>query len=123
MNTREKEQISLGKAISYFTNKQILVFMPVGEPSVYDFLVDDGVIKKVQCKYSGGKERSGFNIVSLRTQTYRGKRGAEFKRYKKGDFDLLFVYCDNGESFIIQADLIIGMSGIVLGEKYSSYKV
>ena len=64
MNTKRKGSLAIGTAISYFTNKGITVLLPIADCDKYDLVIDEGgFLKRVQCKYSGGREDSGAYIV------------------------------------------------------------
>ena len=117
MNTKRKGSIAVGAAIAYFIGKGLTVLLPVADCDLYDLAIDDGgSIKKIQCKYTSDKEpNEGYN-VDLRTfGGYRNK--TYYLRYKKGDFDLLFVYCSNEQKYLIPAEKIINKSHLVLGVK------
>lgn len=109
--------MAIGAAIGYFSEKNIPVLLPVVDCEKYDLAIEsDGIIRKVQCKYTSLIEPSGAYNVDLRTfGGYREK--TYFVRYKKGDFDLLFVYCGNGDKYLIPAEKVITKAQIAVGSK------
>ena len=117
MNSKRKGSLAVGEAIAHFVGEGITVLLPVSDCDKYDLVIDDGgVFKRVQCKYSSGKESSGAYIVYL--YTYGGYRKKTYHiKYKGGDFDLLFVYCSNNEKYLIPAEKVIGKSKLSVGQK------
>ena len=124
MNTKRKGSLAIGAAISHFAGQGKTVLIPIADCDLYDLAIDeDGVIKKVQCKYTNDKEQNGGYNVDLRTfGGYREK--TYYLRYKKGDFELLFIYCGNGEKYLIPAEKIISKSHLVVGIKsWNEFKI
>jgi len=117
VNSKRKGSFAVGTAIAHFLNQGITVLLPIVDCDRYDLAIDDGVsIKKVQCKYTDSKEKSGAYNIDLRTfGGYREK--TYFIKYKEGDFDLLFVYCSNGKKYLIPAEKVLTKAHIVLGIK------
>ncbi len=123
MNTKRKGSIAVGAAIAHFISKGLTVLLPVADCDLYDLVVDkDGNIDKIQCKYTNDKEPNGGYNVDLRTfGGYRDK--TYYLKYKKGDFDFLFVYCSNEQKYLIPFDKIIGKSHLVIGlRSWNEYK-
>lgn len=124
INSNTKSGVGLAAAIAYFTSKSWQVLLPVIPGGKYDLVVDDGRrLLKIQCKYTTTTEPSGAYVVPLRT--YGGWKHKHIKySYKKGDFDLLFATCGNGDRYLIPAKLILVLnSTICVGDKYKRYKV
>ena len=117
MNSKRKGSLAIGAAVSYFLSKGQSILVPISDCEKYDLAVDQkGIIKRVQCKYSDDKEKSGAYIVDLRTfGGYREK--THHTRYKKNDFDYLYIYCSNGDKFLIPAEKVLSKSHISLGIK------
>ena len=117
MNSKRKGSLAVGEAIANFISKGITVLIPISDCDKYDLVIDEnGVFKRVQCKYSGGKESSGAYIAYL--YTYGGYREKTYHtKYKDGDFDLLFVYCGNKDKYLIPAEKIMGKSKISVGKR------
>ena len=123
MNSKRKGTIAVGEAISHFITNGITVLIPISDCDKYDLAVDqNGIIKRVQCKYSSDQEPSGAFSVDLRT--FGGYREKTYHtKYLKEDFDLLFVFCSDGHRYLIPVDKIIGNSQIALGVKsWNEYK-
>ncbi len=124
MNSKRKGSLAVGHAIAYFINNNCSVFIPVSDCDKYDLVIDqNGSFQKVQCKYSGSKAKSGGFIVDLRTfGGYRDK--TYYIRYGKDDFNLLFVYCSNGDKYLIPEEKVRNMSGLAVGGKsWNEYKL
>ncbi|HUD44010.1 MAG TPA: group I intron-associated PD-(D/E)XK endonuclease [Patescibacteria group bacterium] len=124
MNSKRKGSLAIGEAIGYFISKGQTVLLPVADCDKYDLVIDENnCLKKIQCKYSSAQETSGAYIVDLRTfGGYREK--TYYIKYKENDFDYLFVYCSNGESYFIPAEKVINKVHISLGKKsWNEYNV
>lgn len=124
MNSKRKGSIAVGEAISHFISKGLTVLIPISDCDKYDLVVDNGKqIKKVQCKYSGSQEPSGSYTVDL--STYGGYKTKVYHiKYKKGDFDFLFIYCKNKEKFLIPDIKVLGKTKISVGKKsWNEYKI
>lgn len=114
MNSKHKGVLAIGAAISFFTEQGTPVLIPISDSEKYDLAIDQGEIKKVQCKYTSAQEPSGGFNVDLRTfGGYRNK--TYFIKYQEGDFDFLFVYCSNGDKYLIPADKIIKKVHLTIG--------
>lgn len=119
MNSKRKGSIAIAEAIKYFTEKGQAVFIPVSDCDKYDIVVDDGTLKKVQCKFTNKKENSNSYRVSLWTYGgYREKVKSTF--YKQGDFDLLFIVTGNHNIFLIPEIDVIGKSQITISTSPTS---
>lgn len=129
MNTRQKENIARADAIAYFAKKEITVAIPLNDAEEYDLVVDlpkEG-LRKVQCKFSGQTRRGvdkGYSVGLRVLSKYTRGGTTEFKEYTKKSFDLLYVYCSNGRSFLIPIKKILGIKQIVVGLKsYNEYEL
>lgn len=110
MKSKEKGDIAVGRAIQYYSNKNYTVLIPIGDKNPYDLVVDTGEqLQKVQCKYTGHQKPSGSFDIPLRVMG--GNQSFHTaKKYKKGDFDILFAITSNGDAFEIPFEKIEGMS-------------
>ena len=117
MNSKRKGSFAVGESIAYFIGKGYTVLLPISDCDKYDVAFDqEGVIKRVQCKYSSDKEKSGAFIVELRT--FGGyKQKTYHTKYLKDDFDYLFIFCSNRDKYVIPAEELIGKSHIAVGIK------
>ena len=122
MNTKRKGSIAIGAAINYFAGKGVTVLLPIADCDLYDLAIDDGDLKRIQCKYTDHKQPNGGYNVDLRT--FGGYREKTYHlRYKNGDFDSLFIYCGNGQKYVIPAEKIIDKAHIVVGSRsWNEYK-
>ena len=114
----------MGQAISYFIGKNWSVFIPVSDCDKYDLVIDqDKNFKKIQCKYTNDKAPSGGFIIDLRT--FGGYREKTYhSKYVEGDFDYLFVYCSNGDKYLVPEIKIRSKSQLVIGGKsWNEYKL
>ena len=99
------------------------VLLPIADCDLYDLVIDhDGVLEKIQCKYTDYKQPNGGYNIDLRT--FGGYRKKTYHlRYKNGDFDFLFIYCGNGQKYLIPAEKVIDKSHIVVGSRsWNEYK-
>jgi hypothetical protein len=63
MNTNQKGNIALGKAIEYFTSKGLVVSVPLTDSQPYDLVVDiQGILYKVQTKYTDHKSLRAIRL-------------------------------------------------------------
>jgi hypothetical protein len=101
MNTKEKGDIAVGRAIGFFITKGYEVCLPVGDKRDYDMVVEkDGVLQKVQVKFAGLYSKGGVCKVGLRI-TGGNQSFSYTKKYTNNAFDLLFVYTEKGEQYLI----------------------
>lgn len=123
MKSKEKGDVVVGKAISYYMSHLKEVLIPLGDKQKYDLIIDDGVnLLKVQCKYTSHKSKYGISIVPLRVMG--GNRSYHTAtKYEKKDFDILFVVTSDGEMYEIPFDIITSQNCCSLGEKFKKYKV
>jgi hypothetical protein len=123
MNSKRKGSLAVGAAIGYFSKKGYPVLLPIADSEKYDLVVDEkGVLQKIQCKYTSDTEPSGAYIVHLRTfGGYRDK--TYYLKYEEGDFDYLFILCENGNEYLIPAEKVLAKSLISVGKKsWNEYK-
>ena len=123
MNSKRKGSLAIAEAIVFFVNNNYSVFIPVSDCDKYDLVVDrEGILNRVQCKYSNDIGPGGGYIVDLRT--FGGYREKTYHtKYKDGDFDLLFIYCGNKTRYLIPAEKVQKRSQIMIGNKsWNEYK-
>ena len=121
MKSKEKGDLALGQAIAYYTKQGCEILLPIGDKKKYDFVIDrNGNLFKVQVKYSGFKDSGGF-AVPLKVMGGNRSSGNNCKKYKKGDFDIFFVYTSDGTTYEIPYDVLEGKSSIIVGKKYQKY--
>lgn len=124
MNSKEKGDICVGNAVSYYMKNSVEVLLPIGDKKPYDIVVDKGNLLKVQCKYTAAKSKNktkGY-VVGLRI-TGGNQSFHTAKKYEKGDFDILFVTTKDNVSYEIPYNIVEGRSSIIVGKKYEKYKI
>lgn len=86
MNTKQKGDLAVAKAIAFYIEAGHEVLLPVGDRLHYDLAVDvAGSLQRVQVKYAGN------GIAYLRTDGgNRSRKTNAF--YSDESFDRLFVY-------------------------------
>jgi len=124
MNSKNKGDLAVSKAITYFVGKQEEVLLPFGNRRPYDLVIErENRLLKVQCKYTTCKSPYGIYTVPLRVmggnQSYHTA-----KLYKKDDFDLLFVYTGSGDMYEIPTEVWSrNRSYLSLGKKLQKWKI
>lgn len=123
MNTKERGDLAVGQAINFFIKSGYEVCLPIGDKRDYDFIVEKGrKLEKVQVKYAGLYGRSNTCKVGLRI-TGGNQSYSYSKKYKKDSFDLLFVYTEKGEIYVIPwKNLEVRNELSIETKKYSMYK-
>ena len=94
--TQRKGDIAKCQAISTFTKMGYDVGILLTESASYDIIVDvEGILHKVQVKYSTSKE------VDLRC-IHSNSKGYVVNKYKEKDFDWLYVYTSDENEYLIK---------------------
>lgn len=101
MNTKQKGNLALAEAIRFFTIRGNVVSIPLNDSQKYDLIVDmEGILYKVECKYTSTKKASGNFAVHLRT--LGGTKGTEVSnRASSENADYLFVTTSDNNSYLI----------------------
>jgi hypothetical protein len=124
VNTKERGDIAVGEGINFFLKNGYEVSLPIGDKRHYDFLVEkEGKIYRVQVKYAGIQKAKGQCRVGLRITG--GNQSFHYaKKYTKDAFDLLFVYTERGEKFILPWKEVTCRNEITIeNNKYKVYKL
>ena len=118
MNSKQKGDLALAKAISYYMEQECEVLLPIGDKRPYDLVVEmkDGSLKKVQCKFTSHKNKNGFYAVPLRVMGGNRSSGNNSKKYSKEDFDILFALTAGGETYVIPFAEVNATSELSLGK-------
>ena len=88
MNSKQKANIGIGKAIAYYTSIGAVVSIPLNDSQSYDLLVDfNSVISRVQVKYTSTSR------VDLRSVS--GSTRLVYNRLSIRSADILFIVGDN----------------------------
>ncbi len=124
MNTKEKGDIAVGHAISYYLSHGYEVCLPIGDKRNYDFIVEkDSLLKRVQVKYAGYSEKRNRSIAGLRI-TGGNQSFSYSKKYRSEDFDELFIFTGKGDRFVIPWSQVACRNELVVDSgKYDTYKV
>jgi hypothetical protein len=123
-NPKQQGNIGEARAIYEFAKRNWLVSKPVFESPKYDLVVEvDGVLKKVQVKTSKSRTQSGNYEVQLRTcggnQSFHTA-----KKRTVGDYDYLFVMCENGDAYLIpESDMGGAGASLTMGKKFEQHKL
>ncbi len=102
MKTKEKGDIAVAHAIYYFTLAGYEVCLPIGDKRNYDLVVEkDYKLESVQVKYAGlYPSKDNQCHVGLRITGGNQSYGTA-KKYGDDAFNLLFVYTQKGERYLI----------------------
>ncbi len=124
MKTKEKGDLAASHAIHYFMSNGYEVCLPIGDKRPYDLVVEmSGDLSRVQVKYAGFYTGEQKYKAALRTM---GGNQSYFKakKYASTDFDLLYIYVENGRKFLIPwAELTNRNSISIEASKFAKYEV
>ena len=123
MKTKTKGDLAVGQSIAFYTKRGIEVLLPLGDKQKYDLVIEQGGdFHRVQCKYTSRK--TSYRRYQLDCRVGGGNKSRlTHTKYKKSDFDIFLVYCEDGTIYEIPVDLIAGRSLIVVGSsKYEQYR-
>jgi len=123
MNSKQKGNIGIGLAISYFCGEGYTVSIPLNDSQDYDLVVDiDGCLNKVQVKYTAQKAPSGNFVVSLRSIS--GTTKEAYKTVKDTDIDYLFIVDSSRSIYLLPIIDISSNSSITITDIFSQrYKL
>jgi len=125
MLTKQKGDVALGVAISYFLSQGYEVCLPIGDKRDYDLVVErSGGLARVQVKYGGLYRNKAKCTVALRVMG-GNQSFYSAKEYASDAFDYLFVHTAKGETYVLPwNDDIIGKSALSIeAPKYREYQV
>ena len=119
MNSKQKGNIALGKAISYFTEQGYIVSLPLNDSQCYDLIIErEGVLQTVQVKYTSEQNPSGSFVCRLQTKN----QNKIYYCLTETFCSLLFCYCSNGDEFLIPIkDIVSNRDRITLFREKSKY--
>ena len=123
MNTKERGDLAIGQAINYFIKNRFEVCLPIGDKRDYDLVIEkNGNLQKVQVKYAGLYGRSKTCKVGLRI-TGGNQSYSYAKKYTQDSFDILFVYTEKAEIYVIPWSEIKNRNELSIEtRKYNMYK-
>ena len=124
MNTKEKGDVAVGFAISYYLSHGCEVCLPIGDKRPYDFIVErSGDLMRVQVKYAGFYKPENRCVAALRVMG-GNQSFYSAKRYAQDAFDLLFVHTARAENYEIPWCEIGNKSTLTIECKwYKKYRV
>jgi hypothetical protein len=124
MNTKERGDIAVGFAISYYLSHGYEVCLPIGDKRPYDLIVErEKKLLRVQIKYAGFSVKKNRCQAGLRI-TGGNQSYTYAKKYSADDFDALFIYTEKAECYIIPWKVIDIRNELTIdAEKYSKYRV
>lgn len=122
LNTKKQGDIGLGIAISYFVSSGKTVSIPLTDSQEYDLVVDyDGILKKVQVKTSRFQRNGEYEVMM---KTCGGNQSSSTMKIFDGTkVDLLFIYTDNGDRYLIPTNSDTPKHSLRLGKKMQVYKI
>lgn len=113
MNSNFKGNIALGKAISYFTEQEYIVNLPLNDSQCYDLIIEkQGQLQMVQVKYTSHKASSGNYICKL--ETISGTSREILYTLKETYCDLLFCYTEDNQQYLIPIKDIKNVNSLTL---------
>ncbi|MFZ2126444.1 MAG: group I intron-associated PD-(D/E)XK endonuclease [Candidatus Microsaccharimonas sp.] len=124
MKPKEKGDLAVAHAISYFITNGYEVCLPIGDKRKYDLIAEiDNCLFRVQVKYAGYYKGTNKHMAALRTmggnQSYYTA-----KKYSVDAFDLLYVFVADGKQFLFPWKEIENRNSIsVEASKFMKYEV
>lgn len=118
MNSNQKGNIALGKAINYFTEKGYIVSLPLNDSQCYDLIIEkDGKLQTVQVKYTSEQKDNGNFVCRLQTKNQNKTYYSLIETF----CELLFCYCSNGDTYLIPIKDITNNNSLTLFREKSKY--
>lgn len=116
--------MGLGKAIEYFTSHGIPIALPLNDTQKYDLIADfNGQLQRVSVKTSRHSNTQGKSYdVALKNCGGSSGKGT-IRRFDNTSCDYLFIYTADENLYLIPAKDISASNAIVVGLKYTEYKV
>lgn len=118
--TRQISDLSLARAIAYFSEAGCKISVPLTDNQEYDLIIDEkGSLKKVEIK-TGSTEKNGFAVIYLKS--IRPNRTTNIIRpFDNTKVDYLF--CDTSKGiYVIPAKEIEAKSELRLTDKYEMWR-
>lgn len=122
-NSKQKGSLAVSQCIAKLYKLGYEVLLPIGDRSPYDLVFDDGYkLNKVQVKYAGkyskGSHKAGLRITG-------GNQSFNYaKKYRDDAFDYLFVYTEDGRTYLIKWTKIKIRNEITIDDKkYQKYLI
>jgi len=127
MNTKEKGNIALGRAIAWFTGNGYIVSIPLNDSQSYDLVIErinTKTLGKVEVKYTSLKSECGVYKVDLRVNGGNKSRNT-VKLFDVDSVDFIFVVTGDFEEYLIPTAILTGKerATINLGLLYKKFLV
>ena len=118
---KNKGNLGIGKSISYFTEREYVISIPLNDTQKYDLVVEiDGELKKIQVKTTTTKKGENYQVDLRTTGGNRSRHKNE--KFDNSKIDYLFIYTENGTWFIPSEEIKTERS-INLGKKFIEFKI
>lgn len=109
--------MGIGAAIAYFTSRGDNVLLPITDSQDYDIVVDiDGILHKVQVKYTSAKSPYGKYVVSLRSIS--GSSRKEYKTVRDTSVDYLFILTEIGDRYLMPISELKSVSTLNISDEF-----
>jgi hypothetical protein len=120
-NSKIQGNVGLGKAIAYYTSIGSIVSIPITDSQPYDLIIDNGQLQKIQVKTTFCMSK-GLYQVNLK-QCGGSSKTYSTKLFEPKDSDILYVFSESGDQWIIPTNAIDARTALTLGNKWGQYKV
>lgn len=120
-----KGNMALGNAIAYFTKEGYTVSIPLTDTQEYDLVVDiNGELKKVQCKYTSTREKSGNFRIDIRVRGHKNSSGDYYcKMMNCNEVDYVYALTEDMDSYFIPVELFVGKQQLTLNNNHIEFKL
>lgn len=120
-----KGNMALGNAIAYFTKEGYTVSIPLTDTQEYDLVVDiNGELKKVQCKYTSTREKSGNFRIDIRVRGHKNASGDYYcKIMNYNEVDYVYALTEDMDSYLIPVELFVGKQQLTLNSNHIEFKL
>jgi hypothetical protein len=125
LSTKEKGDLAVASAISYFMSSGYEVCLPIGDKKDYDLVVEkDRILSRVQVKYAGLYPSRGNSCRAALRITGGNQSRNTAKKYDDSAFELLYVFTAKNERYLIPWKNLTARNEIyVEHRKYQRYNV
>lgn len=118
MNKHQRGTVSELLAASYFVKNGYVVSKPLTDFNEYDFIIDDGVLHRVQVKTAYWDTNKKRHLVSCVTSHIRGDSNRYNKKYTQKSFDYLCaIEQETNSIYLIPVQRVVGRRSITLYPK------
>jgi len=124
MNSKERGDLAVGQAISFYISSGFEVCLPIGDKRNYDLVVEkNGELRRIQVKYAGLYNPKGRCYAGLRITG--GNQSFHYtKKYGDDDFDKLFILTEKGEKYEIPWNQVRARNELSIeAKKYKKFRI